>query len=203
MSALKIFRRTALFTFAVISLTACTIIPQPEHVASYRLAPASVQMHNTEVLARSIQVKRPLGTDLFTGDRLLRLQSDGSFSAYAGARWNTPIPILWRDWLIDALWRDTRFQEISGDNSQVRSDYQLLGTLRSFHVEGQQAEVRFDAQVLHSGNRRIIAEHSFIVRHPMSGSGASAAASALSQAADTLNQELRDWLVLHAGAAAP
>lgn len=194
MSLLKIVRSTALLTFIAINLAGCTIIPQPEHVASYRLAPATVQITNTDVSARSIQIKRPQGADLFAGDRLLSLQRDGSFSAYAGARWNNPIPILWRDWLIDSLWRDARFKEISGDSGQVRNDYQLLGTLRAFHVEAQQAEIRFDAQLLHTADRRIIGERSFIVRHPMSGSGASAAAGALSQAADTLNQELRDWL---------
>ncbi|TRW49887.1 hypothetical protein FM042_03275 [Aliidiomarina halalkaliphila] len=200
MSALKIIQSTAFLAVVISSMAACTIIPKPEHVASYRLAPATIQTTNTDISARNIQVKRPQATDLFADDRVLRLQNDGSFNAYAGARWNNPIPILWRDWLIDSLWRDPRFQEISGDSGQVRSDFQLLGTVRSFHVEGQQAEIRFDAQVMRSSERRIIAERSFVVRHPMSGTGASAAATALSRAADNLNQELRDWLVQTVGA---
>ncbi|WP_194755502.1 ABC-type transport auxiliary lipoprotein family protein [Aliidiomarina indica] len=191
-------RLIALLMLSTSALMACTLMPEAEEVASYRLTPATITQTSTDVSARSIQVKRPLAVDLFAGDRLLRLQDDGSFNAIAGARWNNPIPILWRDWVIDALWRDPRFQAISSDSEQLRSDYQLIGTLRSFHVQGQEAEIRFDAQLIQSTERRVVAEHSFVVRQAVRGRGASAVASSLSEAANRLNQDLREWLLTHA-----
>ncbi|RUO36644.1 ABC-type transport auxiliary lipoprotein family protein [Aliidiomarina sanyensis] len=176
-------------------LVGCTVIPKAESVTSYRLTPASVsEPAQSDEIVRSIRIQRPNASDLLTGDRILRVEQDGSYAAYAGVRWNNTLPILWRDWLLDSLWRDARFAEVTADVDQARVRHVVTGTLRAMHIEQGYAVVRYDVQLMRHDTRAITSEQSFSARVPLEASGASNATRALGNAANQVNAEVRDWL---------
>jgi cholesterol transport system auxiliary component len=128
---------------------------------------------------------------------LLILAENNSFQAYPAARWSAPIPQLWRDWLLDAFWRDGRFTGLSTDSAGLQSELTLSGMLRALHTEtlnGQTSVIiRFDAQLINTERRDIIASKRFDAREALTRNDAAAAASALGIAADRLATELIAW----------
>ena len=127
------------------------------------------------------------------------MAGDNSYQAYPDVRWTAPVPVLWRDWLLDALWRDGRITNLSTDSDRLQASVELGGILRGLHTayrEGRpEAVISYDARLVDIASRQIIASRRFEFREPLSGTEASEAVNALGKAADRLAAELIDWLL--------
>lgn len=195
--------RLALLALLTVSwLSACTVLPEAETVDVYRLHPATTVTTETDLdFPASLRVSRPLVTDLLAGNRLLRLHSDQSFSAFAGTRWSNAIPVLWRDWLTDALSQHPGFNHVSSDVDNVSADLELTGTLRNFHIESHEgrsyAVVQFDARLVTLTGRSVAAQQRFNARIAVTGNSSSAAVAALSQATQSVYDEMVTWLLAY------
>lgn len=178
-------------------LSACQVLPEREPVDLYQLPPASISAASGTAIDGGLRLMTPESSDALNGARLLILNNNNGFQAWAGTRWTAPIPALWRDWLLDAFWRDGRFRALSTDSNVLQSQHSLGGMLRAFHIEhdGRQqvAVIRFDAQLIDSASREIIASQRFEASEPVSGNNASAAVAAMGMAADRLARALIDW----------
>lgn len=181
-------------------LTACTIIPEPEQVSTYRLPPAAAQEYASDSphsVSNPIRVSRPLVTDLLGTNRILRLNnSQEEFSAYAGARWSANVPVLWRDWMVDSLMQSGF--SVSADVENIHTKYELSTTLRAFHIETGgselQARITLDARVINNSSRQVLDSHRFDIQAPVRSGSAQAAVQALGIAANQLSEELSVWL---------
>lgn len=189
------------FAFAIIAAvllsSGCSILPKPKPIDFYTLEPAKVN----ESAARSMQqigVTEPQLADLLQLERVLRVADNGSIVAYSEARWSAPIAILWQNWLLDALWRDTRFYDISSHQQGLDTQWQLAGRLQAFHITesttGAMARVRFDAQLIDTQHRLLKASKTFQAEVPLSDSSAVSAVQALGQASQQVGQDLLNWL---------
>lgn len=180
------------------ALAGCTILPEREALDLYAL-PASTlgASESGDPVAGGLRLARPDTSDALGSNRILVTTDGIGFQAYPGARWTAAVPLLWRDWLLDAFWRDGRFDGLSTSGDGLQAERELGGMLRALHVEhrdGQsEAVIRFDARLVDTGNRSIIATRRFEARQPASGTETIDGVRALGTAADRLAAELIDW----------
>ena len=127
------------------------------------------------------------------------MAEDNAYQAYPDARWTAPIPILWRDWLLDALWRDGRISELSTDSERLQASVELAGILRGlqtvYNAGRSEVVVAYDARLVDIDSRQILVSRRFESSEPLSGTEAAEAVAALGIAADRLASELIDWLL--------
>ena len=110
-----------------------------------------------------------------------------------------PVPLLWRDWLLDAFWRDGSFNGLSAASAGLRSELELGGTLRALYVDNSgmqpQAVIQYDATLISTSGRNIIASQRFEARYVIESVEVPFVVSALGVAANQLVGELIDWTV--------
>jgi len=192
--------RICLTLLLLLSVTACTVLPDRPPVNLFQL-PASTL---TETAAEGheltgLRLARPATSDALGGTRMLVLTADHGYQAYPDARWTAPVPILWRDWLMDAFWRDGRVAQLSTDSERLAAELELGGMLRALHIEvvnGQsEAVIRYDARLVNIASREIVTSRRFESREPVSGNEAGHAATAMGLVADRLAAEIIDWVL--------
>lgn len=190
-----------LFSLALcIVMAGCTVLPEREALDLYTLPASSLGTAETAgPIEGGLRVARPGTSDALGSNRILVTTDGISFLAYPGARWAAAAPQLWRDWLLDAFWRDGRFAALSSGSDGLRAEHELGGMLRALHVEhhdGQsEAVIRFDARLIDTADRSIVAARRFEARQPASGTDAIDGVRALGAAADQLASELISWTV--------
>jgi cholesterol transport system auxiliary component len=177
-------------------ISACNVLPEREPVDLFQLPAASISKNSGTSISGGLRLLTPDSSDALGGTRLLILDNN-IFQAWPAARWAAPIPQLWRDWLLDAFWQDGRFNSLSTDSTVLQAELSLNGMLRAMHAENidgrMTAVIRFDAQLINTSSRQIIASQRFETREPLNGNSANASVAALGIAADRLARELIDW----------
>lgn len=177
----------------------CSVLPERVPVDLYQLPPSSLPSSSGTMLEGGLRLARPTTSDALGGNRVLILTADHSFQAFPEARWAAPIPHLWRDWLMDAFWRDGRVNELSTSGGGYQARLELSGMLRALHVElinGQpHGVIRLDAQLVDVRSRGIVASRRFEATQRTANDDVTAAIRALGTAADQLAAELIEWTV--------
>jgi cholesterol transport system auxiliary component len=183
----------------ILLLTGCTILPERLPQDLYQLPPATLTASTSAEVVPALRIDRPGTSETLSGNRLLVMAADNQFQAYAQARWTAPLPLLWRDWLLDAFWRDGRVLGLSAASEGLQAPMELGGMLRAFHVDqtGTQAYavVQYDALLINTADRRIQASRRFEAREPVVDTQAASAVQALGLAASRLARELVDWTI--------
>ncbi|WP_050463515.1 ABC-type transport auxiliary lipoprotein family protein [Herbaspirillum autotrophicum] len=189
-----------------LSLTAaCSILPTSEPVAIYRLpaTPAAARTSTGNAIdgaagARSLRILTPYGSRAVDSERILVLPQNNLVQSYAGARWSDPAPVLLRNRLLQAFTADGRIRYLSSDDSNVLTDQELGGDLLAFQSEYRNGaptvNIQFNARLIDSASRRIIAVRSFNVSQPVSGVQTPQVVDAFGQASDVLAADVISWV---------
>ncbi|HDZ08595.1 ABC-type transport auxiliary lipoprotein family protein [Pseudohongiella sp.] len=191
-----------LLLMTTLFISACQILPERPEVALYQLPPSSMAAASEtgSTVAASLRLDRPGTSDALGGNRILVLAANNSFEAYPGARWSAPVPTLWRDWLLDAFWRDGSIAQLSVSADGLQAQFELGGMLRALHTEYRdgraQALVHYDALLIDTRSREIVARQRFEARELTTDSTAESAVQALGVAADRLAAELIQWTLI-------
>ncbi|MEN4753237.1 ABC-type transport auxiliary lipoprotein family protein [Pseudomonas sp. Ps21-P2] len=187
-----------LLAAAVLSLGACSILPEQAPSDVYRLPTASPASKVTAPVSWSLRVVRPKSSETLDSPRIAVIPGGNVISSYKGARWSDPAPVLLRNRLTDAFYRDGRVQSISTDYSNLQADFELGGELQAFQSEYRGAAIevviRFDAR-LADDRQRIVTSRRFEVHQPVADKQVSAVVSAFGQASDTLAAQMLQWTV--------
>ncbi|MCO2197693.1 ABC transporter [Pseudomonas aeruginosa] len=193
--ALRPLRRLSLAAglAALATLGACSILPEAQVLQVYLLPvhnpPASAAARTSLVLESPRIAVRPHGDEI---------------SVYQGARWSDPAPSLLRDRLMQAFQADGRVRGLSSDDSNLQADFELGGDLRAFQTEypnGQaSALIRYDARLVRTDDKRVVASRRFEVSQPVDGKKVAAVVSAFGKAGDTLSAQVLDWTLRQASA---
>ena len=181
------------------ALSTCTVLPKRVPTDLYQLPPSTLRANSDGQTLRGLRIDTPTTSDALGGSRVLVMPGNNSFQAYPDARWSAPTALLWRDWLLDAFWRDGRVSALSTSSDGLQATLELGGMLRALHHENLQglslAVIRYDANLIEAGSRNILASRRFEVSEPVSGNGVNAVVSALGIAADRLAADLILWTV--------
>jgi cholesterol transport system auxiliary component len=145
----------------VLVLAGCSWLPSAKPVQSWMLQPVPA-VTGTGVQFKNLRVLRPQTADLLNGRHMLVLPEGLPLSVYAGARWSSAIPELWRDQLVSALQRDSRFSRVSGDEVRLAADRVLVTRLDAFQTEYRAGVpyvvIRGHLQLVEANGRQILAE---------------------------------------------
>ena len=183
----------------VVMASACSVLPKSVPVDLYQLPPPSVQSTQRSQRLPALRIDRPITNEALSGNRLLIMTADNQFQVFPNMRLAAPVPLLWRDWLLDAFWRDGSFNGLSAASAGLRSELELGGTLRAFYVDDSgmqpQAVIRYDATLISTSGRNIIASQRFEARYAIESVNVSHAVNSLGVAANQLARELIDWTV--------
>ena len=186
------------------SLAACSVLPKSQVLSTYRLPASNLPSHAASA-NWTLRVNTPFSSQLLDSTRIAVVPPGGQISAYQGVRWSDPAPMLLRDRLIDAFLDDGRLKAVSSDESRLQADLELDGDLRSFHSEYQNGQpvtrIRFEARLVQSGSRRILASHRFNVSQAANDTSVPAVVSAFGQAGDQLAREVLEWTLSQGQAA--
>lgn len=184
---------------AMLLCSACSVLPEQVPVDLFQLPAPSVQATSRGPHLSSLRIDRPLSSEALSGNRLLIMTANNQFQAFPNMRLAAPVPLLWRDWLLDAFWRDGRVGGLSAASEGLRSDLELGGTLRAFQVDysGSQVQVviQYDATLIGTDGRQIVASRRFEARQSLDSVEVAAAISAMGIAADLLAIELIEWVL--------
>ena len=183
----------------LLMLSSCTVLPERAPVNLYQLPPSSLSSSAEGEQMIGLRLARPATSDALGSTRMLVMTEDHSYQAYSDARWAAPVPVLWRDWMMDAFWRDGRVSQLSTDSERLQAGYELGGMLRALHTEfsdGQsEAVIRYDARLVDIRSREIVASRRFEAREPVAGTDAGQAVAAMGLAADRMVAEIIDWVL--------
>lgn len=187
-----------LLASALLSSGACSILPKQAPSDVYRLPTAATSSNAATPAPWSLRVTRPKSSETLDSPRIAVIPQGDVISSYKGARWSDPAPVLLRNRLTDAFYRDGRVQSISTDDSNLQADFELGGELQAFQSEyrGQAIEVviRLDAR-LADDRQRIIASRRFEVHQPVADKQVSGVVASFGQASDTLTAQVLQWTV--------
>ncbi|PZP25551.1 ABC-type transport auxiliary lipoprotein family protein [Pseudomonas kuykendallii] len=195
-------RSLALLAGALL-LSGCSALSQPETVDTYLLPGGHFASAATPAGADgSLRVTRPKAAGGLEGTRIAVLPQPDRLSFYKGARWSDAAPVLLRDRLIEALRAGGGIARLSSDDDNLRADRELGGNLRAFQSEYQagqpQVLIRFDAQLIDTRSRAILASRRFEVSQPVQGLAVPEVVDAFGRASDDLALQVSGW-VLQAG----
>ena len=139
----------------------------------------------------------PYSSQLLDSTRIAVLPPGDQISVYQGVRWSDRAPLLLRDRLIDAFLDDGRLKAVSSDSARLQADLELDGDLRAFNSEYQNGQpvtrILFEARLVQSGTRRILASHRFSVSQTANDTSVPAVVDAFGQASDQLAREVLEW----------
>lgn len=187
-----------LMVSALLALGACSILPEQEPSDVYRLPTAATISKAATPAPWSLRVAKPKSSETLDSPRIAVIPQGDVISSYKGARWSDPAPVLLRNRLTDAFYRDGRVQSISTDDSNLQADFELGGELQAFQSEyrGKAIEVviRLDAR-LADDRQRIVASRRFEVHQPVADKQVSAVVAGFGQASDTLTAQVLQWTV--------
>lgn len=197
----------AFTVFAVLLVSACSVLPEQAPVDLFQLPAPSVQAATGGPRLSTLRIDRALSSEALSGSRLLIMTADNQFQAFPSMRFAAPVPLLWRDWLLDAFWRDGRVSGLSAASEGLQSEFELVGTLRAFQVDysGSQAAavIQYDATLIDTDGRRILASRRFEARQTLDTVEAAIAVSALGLAADRVAAQLIEWVILQGQTPSP
>jgi cholesterol transport system auxiliary component len=188
-----------LFTgLLAMGVAGCSWLPSAEPMQSWTLEPAPA-VAGQSVQVESLRVLRPQTPDLLNGRHMLVVPQGKPPSVYAGARWSSAIPELWRDQLISALQRDSRFSQISGDEVRLAADRVLVSRLDAFQTEYHQGVptvvIRGHLQLVEANGRTILAETSLDLSRPADSSELVDVVDAFSSLSAEMADVIKQWLL--------
>lgn len=187
-----------LIVLVCLPLAACTVLPQ-RPVSQVWLLPAQPGAPaGGQTINRSLRVMQPNTSQFINSSRIAVQPQGAEITVYSGSRWSDSVPVLVRNRLTQELRTDGRFVSVSSDEDNLQADFELGGDLSSFQgvYSGKKGEVliQFDARLVQTSDRRVIASQRFVIRQPISGSSMNEVVEAFGLASDRLAAEILRWL---------
>lgn len=192
-------------SFAAIALAlllgGCSMLPRAESPDIYLLpgAPAAPAPANPTAgkASVSLRVDTPQAGRSLDSARIAVIPAGNVITVYQGARWSDRAPRLLRDRLIDAFRASASYAAVSSDDANLRADLELAGDLRAFQTEYTAGKpvvvIRYDAQLLQSHTKTILASRQFEVHQAVAGKAVPQVVVAFGQAANALAAQVVEW----------
>lgn len=197
MPVAKRLDRMLLPTFALLCLSACTVLPKSETVAVERFT-LDVPSAANEVPARTdapvLLVARPLARSDLDTPRMAYRRQDYQLDYFARSRWADAPPQLLLPGLVEALEASGRFGAVvrvgSPATPALRLDSELLEFAQDFRAEPSVFRLRLRMQFVDLKTRRVLATQVFSTERPAPTQNAYGGAQAANAAWQALLPEL-------------
>lgn len=182
----------------ILVLSGCSLLPSPEPAQVWTLEPVPA-VTGEPLQVEGLRVLKPQTSALMRGRHMLVVPEGKPPEVYAGVRWSSAIPELWRNQLISALQRDSRFSRISSDEVRLAAERVLVSRLDAFQTEYRQGEpvvvIRGHLQLVEASSRRILAEYTLDLSRKADHAEVAGIVAAFSALSAEMVDEIREWLL--------
>jgi len=139
--------------------------------------------------------------------RIVFQPGDNEIKYYKDARWSDSVPRMIQDLLVETLQNTGRFAAVAEAGSELRSDFKLMGDIRSFgaveNANGTNVRVALLVQLVRASDRSIVSSRSFSSTVAPVGSGMGPVIAAYDAAMRQVLNEVSLWTLDEAARAAP
>ena len=178
-------------------LSACSVLPESEPVTVFEFPSPTMQAAGTgEMVDVSLRINTPLTGFALVGPRILVNPDGYELKTYKGARWSDPSPALLREYIARSFNQHGAIANVSTDEHGLHADVHLSSNLRRFQVvyaDGAEVIIELDARLVEAGTLRVLADRTFITRHPLKDEQLPGVVAAYGQASEKLTAELLPW----------
>jgi cholesterol transport system auxiliary component len=180
-------------------IASCSILPKAEPRNVYVLPATSRTTPSTaSPVSWSLRINTPKASGVLDSDRIAVMPDASRITVYQGASWNDDDALLLRNHLVDAFRMDGRVAMVSNGDANQAADRELDGQLRSFQTEYlngvPSVVIRYDAQLIDTRTRRMLATRSFEVHSSPARSDIVSVVNAFGAASDTLTTQVIAWV---------
>ncbi|SDU22823.1 ABC-type transport auxiliary lipoprotein family protein [Halopseudomonas salegens] len=186
-----------LLATTVLSLNACSILPEAEPINVYQLPDAQVEPLSQPSLPLALRINTPSAGFVHSSPRMLVNPQGNQLSTYKGSRWSDPAPALIRDYLVHAFNGAGLVSDVSTDEQALHADVHLGSELRRFQVVYPDGPIRvvidFKARLIDPGSRRTLASENFLIEQPLSDPHVASVVEGYGLAAQQLAEQLLAW----------
>ena len=145
-----------------------------------------------------LRIDEPLAPTPLASTRIARLDADGGYGVFKGARWSERAPELIQGVLVRAFEDSGRIRGVARSDSALRGDYLLVSELRDFEADysgGGAPVVRFtlSAKLLDSRSNDAVAARVFSESEAAKGRDINAIVKAFEACAGRVVPAVRDW----------
>lgn len=183
----------------LLSLSACTLLPESEPVAVYQFPQPSLAGNTqNDPLYLSLRIDTPHAGYAHTSPRLIVQSEDNQLLGYKGIRWSDPTPMLLREYVALAFQRHGALGNVTTDENSLHSDVHLSSDLRRFQiVAGGEPHILIELHVrlVNPESRRTYVSHDFKVQQPITSTSVQPVMDGYAQASATLAAQLIDWAI--------
>lgn len=184
----------------LLSLSACTLLPESEALAVYQFPqpPQSDTAVNTQRLSLSLRIDTPQAGYAHSGPRVVVQAADNQLLSYKGIRWSDPTPMLLREYLALAFQRQGALGTVTTDENALHADVHLGSDVRRFQVVASSEPhilMELQARLVNPESRRIYVSHDFLVRQPIDSTSVQHVLEGYDRASSELATQLIDWAV--------
>ena len=197
MSRLTHWTRPLVLGLGLLSLTACSILPEAEPVNVYQLPGARIEPLSQPALPLALRINTPSAGFAQSSPRMLVNPEGNQLSTYKGARWSDPAPALMREYLVRAFNDAGLTVDVNTDEQALHADLHLGSELRRFQVVYPDGPIRvvidFKARLIDPASRRTLASHTFLIEQPLDDPQVTAVVEGFGMAAQQLAEQILRW----------
>ncbi len=181
----------------LLSLSACSILPEAEPINVYQLPSAQIEPLTRPALPLALRINTPSAGFAQSSPRMLVNPEGNQLSTYKGSRWSDPAPALMREYLVRAFNDAGLMADVNTDEQALHADLHLGSELRRFQVVYPDGPIRvvidFKARLVDPVSRRTLASHIFLIEQPLDDPQVTAVVEGFGQAAQQLADQLLAW----------
>lgn len=196
--------KSAALLTALLTLSACTILPESEALSVYQFpAPPTDIASAGERLPISLRVNTPQAGFAFSGPRIMVVTPDNQLQSYKGVRWSDPGPQILREYLAVALQRSGTMGNVTTDEHALYADVHLDTNLRRFQLNTDgtsRVVIELDARLVNPESRRVYLTRNFLIKQPVSTTRIGGVVEGYGKASEALTRELVSWITLQLAA---
>lgn len=198
MSRLTHWTRPLVLGLGLLSLTACSILPEAEPVNVYQLPSARIEPLSQPALPLALRINTPSAGFAQSSPRMLVNPEGNQLSTYKASRWSDPAPALMREYLVRAFNDAGLTVDVNTDEQALHADLHLGSELRRFQVVYPDGPIRvvidFKARLIDPASRRTLASETFLIEYPLDNPQVPAVVAGFGAAAQQLTQQLLEWV---------
>lgn len=184
---------------AVISLGACTVLPEAEQIQIYHLpvSAAAVDLSDDKMDA-TLSIAEPGTLRALNTSRISTFSRGDVQRYYAAARWADRAPVLVQQHLMQTLQSADLFAQVLSAESDLPADYVVHSELRAFQVEasdaGESARVALHVTLVRRLDRQVVGSTLLTEEVAVTGSSMQDTTAALGEASDHISRKLAIWV---------
>lgn len=183
---------------AVLWLSACNVIPEPEQTRVYPLPQVLAPMQ-LDTYAGTLRVAQPSALQALDLPRVAVIQSDGRQAYWQGLRLQDRLPLVVQDALVRGMQDSQIATHVVRDSSASAFHVELQTHIEQFAIinasspQARSAAVVIRAQLRRANDRQVIATQRFEAQYEGLGSGEAAALAGLAEALAMVQRDMMMW----------